>query len=96
MMRTLLFFLAALLVGYVLYTAWLWSARRRARASAGTPEMPQSRRRQALWTWVALAGLVLVGAALFAVALTGGSPPGGVYEPAHVEDGRVVPGHIVD
>ncbi len=39
-------------------------------------------------------GLVLVIGGLIYFAHFGGAAPGGVYEPAHMEDGRLVPGRI--
>jgi hypothetical protein len=47
-----------------------------------------------LRTVVALtvAALVLMGISAFVTAQFSGSPPGSTYVPAHVEDGRLVPG----
>lgn len=39
-------------------------------------------------------GCVLVIASLIAFAHFGGAAPGGVYIPAHMENGRLVPGQI--
>jgi hypothetical protein len=43
---------------------------------------------------LAIAGLLLMIAGLVFFAHYGGAPPGGVYEPAHMEDGQLVPGRI--
>ena len=43
------------------------------------------------WFWLCASGLSLVILALAATALFGGDPPGAVYVPAQVENGRVVP-----
>jgi hypothetical protein len=40
-------------------------------------------------------GLLLVAISLFVGALTGGTPAGGTYVPAHMEDGVLVPGRTV-
>lgn len=45
-------------------------------------------------TACAVAGFILVIISLFASAYYGGSPPGGQYIPAHMENGKLVPGQI--
>lgn len=45
--------------------------------------------------WLAAIGLSLVTASLVVAALTGGFATTGVYEPAHMENGRLVPGRTV-
>jgi hypothetical protein len=47
---------------------------------------------EAPWPWLVGGGVVLTGLTLGAIALTGGDAPGEVYVPAHMEDGRLVPG----
>ena len=42
--------------------------------------------------WLTITALVLVIASLLALAEFGGSPPGSTYVPAHLENGRLVPG----
>jgi hypothetical protein len=46
--------------------------------------------------WLVSAGLLLVAASLFAAALTGGFSTGSTYVPAHMENGRLVPGRTVE
>jgi hypothetical protein len=41
---------------------------------------------------LALGSLVLVGASLILLAQFSGAPPNSTYIPAHVEDGKLVPG----
>jgi hypothetical protein len=41
---------------------------------------------------LAIAGLLLVIGGLIVLSQFGGAPPGAVYEPAHMEDGKLVPG----
>jgi hypothetical protein len=41
-----------------------------------------------------VAGGLLVIASLFVFAHFGGAPPGGNYTPAHMENGKLVPGQI--
>jgi hypothetical protein len=43
---------------------------------------------------LAIVGLLLVIAGLVYFAHFGGTPPGAVYEPAHMEDGKLVPGRF--
>jgi hypothetical protein len=45
--------------------------------------------------WLIGVGISLVAASLFIAALTGGHDPSGTYVPAHMEDGRLVPGQTV-
>jgi hypothetical protein len=44
--------------------------------------------------YLALAGAVLVIAILVAFVHLDTDAPGGVYVPAHLEDGKIVPGHF--
>ena len=46
------------------------------------------------WTFLFASGLVLVAASFLIWGITEGSGEQGVYVPPHVEDGRVVPGHV--
>jgi len=46
------------------------------------------------WAWLAMAGAVSLAIVLFVVTVHYGTPIPGVYVPPHVEDGRIVPGHI--
>jgi Family of unknown function (DUF6111) len=42
--------------------------------------------------WLTMSALVLVIASFLALAQFGGGPPGSTYVPAHIENGRLVPG----
>jgi hypothetical protein len=42
--------------------------------------------------WLVIAALVLMLGSFIVLAHWGGSPPGSTYVPAHIEDGRFVPG----
>ena len=42
--------------------------------------------------WLVMAALVLMIGSFIVLAQWGGSPPGSTYVPAHMEDGRFVPG----
>ncbi len=51
--------------------------------------------KDAPWVWLSAAGVALAAVILGAWALTSGGSTESVYEPAHIEDGRVVPGRVV-
>ncbi len=44
--------------------------------------------------YLGIAGAVLLMGAVLAFATFGTAPPDGVYVPAHMEDGKLIPGHI--
>jgi heme/copper-type cytochrome/quinol oxidase subunit 3 len=46
------------------------------------------------WTVLFISGLVLVAASFVYWGITEGSGTQGVYVPPHVENGRVIPGHV--
>ncbi len=95
MTRILLTYVLPLVLPAALYFVWLWSARARAQPG-GAQARPAAWWEEAPWPWLALAGVALMAATLFALALTSGSPPGKVYNPPHVENGRIVPGRFQD
>jgi hypothetical protein len=86
MARTVLVEVLLFLAPFAIYAIVLSTTRRDARDSAHW----HARMLMSL----AIAGLVLVIGGLIYVAHFGGAPPTGVYEPAHMEDGRLVPGRI--
>ncbi|MBV8094845.1 MAG: hypothetical protein JOY71_16675 [Acetobacteraceae bacterium] len=43
---------------------------------------------------IAAATLLLLAAGLFWMSSAERNPPGGTYVPAHVEGGRIIPGHV--
>lgn len=79
MTRTLLFALP-----FALYGAWLLLMRLRAKTPG--PHTP--------WTALIVAGLSLVAASFIYVGLTEGESTSGVYVAPHVENGKIVPGHV--
>lgn len=46
------------------------------------------------WLWLVLVGFVLFAAGLGFLAMEG-EPPGGIYVPPYLEDGKIVPGRVV-
>lgn len=81
MIRILLTYLVPLLLPTALYLLWVRFALARGR----TPEIPV--------VWLVAAGVILAAITAFALSLSGGSP-GGLYQPPHVANGKVVPGHF--
>lgn len=86
MARPILVELLLFLAPFAIYAIVLWLTRRDARDLAHW----HARMLMSL----AIAGLVLMIGGLIFFAHFGGSPPTGVYEPAHMQDGRLVPGRI--
>ena len=87
-MRQVLSIVVPLVTPAALYVLYLLVAERRARA-AGQParwwrEMP--------WTWLGIAGGILVAITFTAYALFGGAEPGSVYKPPRLIDGKIEPG----
>jgi len=92
MIRILLMVLVPLLLPTLAFLAWSAVERRRAHDIAAGMRPPWYA--DVPWHVLLPAGAVLAAGVLFAMALTGGAPPGGVYTPAHVENGRIVEGTI--
>jgi hypothetical protein len=86
MARTALIELLLFIAPFAIYAIALFATRRDARDVAHWHAR--------MLATLASIGLVLVIGGLIYFAHFGGAPPGGVYEPAHLEDGRLVPGRI--
>jgi hypothetical protein len=88
MPRELLTLVVPLLLPTALYLVWLRTARWSETADAvwwrGMP-----------WLWLAAGGVALAALVLFVVTVHFGVSTPGTYVPPHVENGRIVPGHIV-
>jgi hypothetical protein len=80
------FFYEALLflLPFALYAAYLRLAKQE--ESDATRKHP--------WTFLFASGLALVAASFLIWGITEGAGQQGVYVPPHVENGRVVPGHV--
>lgn len=87
MIGVLLRYALLFLLPFVLYGAW--TAIARSRAQAHPPGWQD-------WPLLSLtaAGVALMLAGLFAAAFLQGDERGGVYDPARIEDGRIVPGDV--
>src|SRR5215470_1542530 len=84
MIRTIFTETALFLTPFVAYVIFLWATR------AGVID-PEAWTPKAL-TWLTMAALAAVIAGFVAVAEFSGARPGSTYIPAHIENGRVVPG----
>jgi hypothetical protein len=74
------------LLPFVIYAVWLIFTR------GSMLNMPDWEVRTVAYLSIAGAAVLLV--AVFAFTSFNQAPPEGVYVPAHIEDGKVVPGHI--
>jgi len=84
MIRPIFTELALFFAPFVAYALFLWATR------AGVLDV-------SAWSpprlmWLTISALVLVIASFLMLAQFGGSPPGSAYVPAHMENGRLVPG----
>jgi hypothetical protein len=86
MARTILTELLLFLVPFAVYAIVLAASRRDARDREHWPGRTLA--------GLAIVGCVLVLGGLFWFAHFRGAPPGGTYEPAHYEDGKLIPGRI--
>jgi hypothetical protein len=84
MIRPVFTELALLLTPFVIYAVVLWATRK------GVLH-PQSWSLARL-AWLAIAALALMFGSFLLIAQFDGAPPGSVYVPAHLENGRLVPG----
>ena len=86
MIRRLLYDILLFLLPFALYGLY-WRIAGRERADAHLKSHP--------WTLLFISGLLLVVASFVIWGLTEGESPKGVYVPPHLENGQVVPGHVV-
>jgi phosphoglycerol transferase MdoB-like AlkP superfamily enzyme len=84
MIRRVLYEVLLFLLPFALYGVYLRISKRGEDAPA----------RAHPWSVLFVSGLVLVAASFVIWGVTEGSGQQGVYVPPHVEDGRVVPGHV--
>jgi hypothetical protein len=84
MIRPVLTELALFLAPFVVYAIFLWSTRAEVLDRAQWP--------LARVLWLLMAALLLMIGSFVVLAHWGGAPPGSTYVPAHIEDGKFVPG----
>jgi hypothetical protein len=89
MPRELLTLFLPLVLPTVLYLAWLRAMRwSQAGGAVSWRALP--------WVWLGLTGVGFAALVLFVVTVHFGTSAPGIYVAPHVENGRVVPGHIVE
>jgi heme/copper-type cytochrome/quinol oxidase subunit 3 len=84
MIRPLLTEIALFLTPFAVYAVFLWATR-----AAVLDPKSWSRPRLA---WLTIAALVLLLGSFFVLAQFEHAPPGSTYVPAHVENGKLIPG----
>jgi hypothetical protein len=85
MLRFAAFDILLFLAPFAAYALWLIAVRR--------PVGPAAWETRTI-AWLALAGAAITIAVLFVFIHFDTEPPGGVYVPAHMENGRIIEGHI--
>ena len=85
MLRFAAFDVVLFLAPFAAYALWLAAARR--------PIGPAAWESRTI-AWLALTGALFTVAVLLIFIHFDTAPPGGVYVPAHMENGRIVEGHI--
>lgn len=86
MIRPILTEIALFLAPFAAYAVFLWATR------AGVLDAMSWSPQRLLW--LTIAALVLMIGSFIMLAHFSGAPPDSAYEPAHMEDGKLVPGTI--
>ena len=84
MIRPFLTEISLFITPFVLYALFLWATREGV-LDVSAWSLPRL-------MWLTISALVLVITSFLFLAQFGGAPPGSTYVPAHMEDGRLVPG----
>lgn len=84
MIRSILTEVGIFLIPFVLYAAYLMASRSAMLHKSSWP--------LTVIGWLIVAALVLVIASLLLLVRYSGAPPGSTYVPAHMENGKFVPG----
>lgn len=91
MTRILITYLLPLVLPAIAWYVWQYLSPSRSRDPEKKPGWED-----APWDKLGIAGVVLLAVTLGSFAVFTGAEPGNVYEPAHVVDGKVVPGQQVE
>jgi hypothetical protein len=87
MPREILTLIVPLLLPTLIYLIWLQATRwSEASGAVAWHKLP--------WVWLALSGVALTAVVLVVVTVGFGTTTAGVYVAPHIENGRIVPGHI--
>lgn len=84
MIRPILIEVALFLIPFVAYAVFVWATRSEAFESEAWSMRAVG--------WLTFAAGVLIIGSFIVMAQFGGAPPYSTYEPAHMENGRLVPG----
>ncbi|WP_420132025.1 DUF6111 family protein [Rhodopseudomonas sp.] len=84
MIRAILTEVAIFLIPFILYAVYLVATRAALTHRSSWPFR--------IVAWLLIAALALVIISLLLLVHYSGAPPGATYVPAHIEDGRLVPG----
>jgi Family of unknown function (DUF6111) len=84
MIRPIVTEFALFITPFVLYALFLWTTRKGVLDVSAWP-LPRL-------IWLTISALVMVVLSFLFLAQFGGAPPGSTYVPAHMENGRLVPG----
>jgi hypothetical protein len=84
MIRPLLTEISLFIAPFVLYALFLWATREGV-LDVSAWSLPRL-------MWLTISALLLVITSFLFLAQFGGAPPGSTYVPAHMENGRLVPG----
>ncbi len=84
MIRQIVTELALFIAPFAAYALFLWAGR------AGVVDVSAWSPPRLMWLTVAALALVIAG--FVGLVQFGGAPPGSTYVPAHMENGRLVPG----
>jgi uncharacterized protein DUF6111 len=84
MIRPVFTEVALFITPFVLYALFVWATREGV-LDVSAWSLPRL-------IWLTISALVLVIASFLILAQFGGAPPGSTYVPAHMENGRLVPG----
>lgn len=90
MSRFIVQYVLPLLLPTLVFVGWLVLTRKPGETRAET----MARLQGGPWYWLVVAGFVLMAAGFMYLGLSHDNPPGSVYAPPRVENGRVVPGHM--
>ena len=90
MIRVLLFYVAALVFPLVAFMLWRYLAGL-AKSTKGAAPVQQP---PVPWTWLSLAGVILLMVAFVFMATLDGGEPDQVYHPPKLIDGKIQPGHF--
>ena len=85
MVRPVLTELVLFVVPFALYALFLWAAKRGGVLDPANWPLSHV-------AWLLIAALLLVIGSFVVLAQWGGAPPHSTYVPAHIEDGKFVPG----